>query len=135
VLEAVKKASEGTDLRVKVAALARLAALPESRTAALEALGPLAAGSGGERNAARTALAQAGDRRVVALLQQDVSAAEPGVRAWAASELASMKEWPSAAPALADDDPSVRTRSACAILAVRRLPPSKSAVSVAPDVW
>lgn len=120
VLEGVKKASEAPDLRVKVAALSRLASVPASRAAALDALGPLAAGNGGERNAARTALAQAGDRRVVTLLEQDISAPEPGVRAWAAAQLASMKEWPSAAPALADDDPSVRTRSACSILSVRR---------------
>lgn len=120
VLAAIKKASEAQDGKVKVAALSKLTLDKASRDAALTELGTIAAGSSPERNAARTALASAGDRRVVALLAEDTSAPEPGVRAWAAAQLASMKEFPDAARVMADEDVSARTRAACAILAMRK---------------
>ena len=116
-LALVVKASESGDGAVKVAALSRLTERKEKRVKALEELGTLAAGSGVERNAARSAMAKAHDRRVVSLLVEDTRATEPGVRAWAAGELAAMHEYPQAAQVLADDDASVRTRVACAILA------------------
>jgi HEAT repeat protein len=116
--KAVVAASESTDGPVKVAALGRLTEDPALRPAALEALALIAVGDGHGRNAARSALAKARDRRVVSLLAEDTAAAEPGVRAWAAQELASMKEFPQAAQVLADTDASVRTRAACAILAM-----------------
>lgn len=119
--EAVIKASEEGDPLVKVAALGRMTSLDDRRAKALEELGAIAATDGPARNAARTALAKARDRRVVELLAADTKDTEPGVRVWAASELASMKEFPHAAQVLADDDASVRVRAACAILAVPRL--------------
>lgn len=118
--EAVVKASESGEGPVRVAALSRMTELKEQRAKALEELGSLAAGDSRERNAARSALVRAHDRRVVQLLADDTRAPEPGVRAWAAGELASMKEFPQAAQVLADDDASVRTRAACAILAMPR---------------
>ncbi|MCU0657936.1 MAG: hypothetical protein MUF64_22540 [Polyangiaceae bacterium] len=121
--ELVLKAAESDEGPVKVAALGRLTELKDQRDRALTELGAIAAGDSNERNAARSALAKARDRRVVQLLADDTSpekTTEPGVRAWAAGELASMKEFPHAAQPLADEDPSVRTRVACAILAVPR---------------
>ncbi|RYE87402.1 MAG: hypothetical protein EOO75_14515 [Myxococcales bacterium] len=116
-LELVKKASEAGDGQVKVAALSRLVERKDSRARSLEELATVAQAEGPARNAARSALARARDRRVVTLLADDTRATEPGVRAWAASELAAMHEFPHAAQTLADDDVSVRTRAACAILA------------------
>lgn len=116
----IVKASESEEGPVRVAALVRLTEVPEQRARALEALGTIAATEGPQRNAARSGLARARDRRVVQLLTEDTRAAEPGVRAWAAAELASMKEFPPAAQPLADEDPSVRTRVACSILAMPR---------------
>jgi len=118
--EAVLKASESTEGPVRVAALSRLTELKDQKQKALDELGAIAAGDSRERNAARSALAKARDRRVVQLLADDTRASEAGVRAWAAGELASMKEFPQAAQVLADDDASVRTRAACAILAMPR---------------
>jgi hypothetical protein len=105
---------------VRVAALSRLTERKEHKERALTELGAIAAGDSTERNAARSALVKARDRRVVQLLAEDTRAQEPGVRAWAAGELASMKEFPHAAQPLADAEASVRTRVACAILAVPR---------------
>ncbi len=119
-LKALEKASEDGDPRVKVAALGRLAWLADHKQKALDELGQLATGTTSVRNAARAAMATAGDRRVVSLLAEDTRAPEPNVRAWAATELASMREFPDAAPVLADDDPAARTRAACALLSMKR---------------
>lgn len=119
-LKSLEKASEDGDLRVKVAALGRLAWLKDRKQKALDELGQLATGTTPVRNAARSAMAVAGDRRVVPLLAEDTRSAEPHVRAWAATELASMKEFPDAAPILADDDAATRTRAACALLSMKR---------------
>lgn len=116
----VEKASEDGEGPVRVAALSRLTERKEHKDRALTELGAIAAGDSNERNAARSALVKARDRRVVQLLAEDTRAQEPGVRAWAAGELASMKEFPHAAQPLADAEASVRTRVACAILAVPR---------------
>ncbi|MCS6900947.1 MAG: HEAT repeat domain-containing protein, partial [Myxococcales bacterium] len=119
-LKLVEKAAEDGEGPVRVAALGRLTERKDRREQALLALGEIAVGSSHERNAARSALARARDRRVVQLLAEDTRAQEPGVRAWAAGELAAMKEFPYAAQCLADAEPSVRNRVACAILAVPR---------------
>lgn len=119
-LRALDKAAEDGDLRVRVAALGRVAWLKDRKQKALDELAQLASGTAPVRNAARSAMAVAGDRRVVSLLAEDTRASEPGVRAWAATELASMHEFPDAAPVLADDDAATRTRAACALLAMKR---------------
>lgn len=118
--KSLEKAASSSDALVKVAALSRLSELPDQRDKALAELGTMAASTSIERNPARSALAKARDRRVVPLLAEDLSAPEPGVRAWAANELSSMKEFPQASMALADADVSVRTRAACSIMAMPR---------------
>jgi hypothetical protein len=119
--EAVERASSSSEPPVKVAALSRLAELSDQREKATGELAEIAAASGPARNAARTALARAKDRRVVEMLAQDAQSSEPGVRAWAAAQLAAMKEYPHAAQVLADDDVSVRLKAACAILTMPKL--------------
>lgn len=117
---AVKKATEDGDVAVKVAALGKIALLKDERAHALDELGGIAASDSPQRNAARSAMAMLRDRRVVSLLADDLTSSKPGVRMWAAQQLASMHELPQAAQGLADDDVSVRTRVACSILASPR---------------
>lgn len=114
--QALRHAAESDDRPVRVAALHRLAYDPQERASALAKLGPIAAGSSDEASDARSALAELRDRRAVLLLFQDREHKDPDRRARAATELASMGEAPWAAPTLADADPSVRTRAACALL-------------------
>jgi HEAT repeat protein len=119
IAEVAQKA--GPELRV--VALARQSALPERRVAALAALRTLAnapASSEAElrtRDAALTALAQAGDESMSALLVKNLKSADRQTRWHAAHALTSLGDYAEAAPALADDDASLRTDVACAILA------------------
>ncbi|HEU4533147.1 MAG TPA: hypothetical protein VFS00_03480, partial [Polyangiaceae bacterium] len=116
---ALRRAAESDDRAVRVAALQRLGYDPAERARALAQLGPIAAGSSPEAPDARSALAELRDRRAVMLLFQDETHADPDRRARAAADLAAMGEAPWAARALADVDPSVRTRAACAVLRAR----------------
>ncbi len=113
---ALRRAAESEDRPVRVAALHRLAYDPAERAAALAQLGPIAAGSSPEAPDALAALADLRDRRAVMLLFREEEHQDPDRRARAASALAAMGEAPWAARSLADDDPSVRTRVACALL-------------------
>lgn len=65
---------------------------------------------------ARAALARAGDRRVQAWLEHDLSAKDPVRKLMAARGLAALDVAGRATPLLADPDASVRTRAACVIL-------------------
>lgn len=112
----IEKAAEAPDAAVKVAALGKLVLSKDKRDHALQELGTIAVSEDRAANAARVALANARDRRVIPLLVKDLSSTLPDVRAWAAGILAGMHELGEAAPALADDDPHVRGRVACAIL-------------------
>ncbi|HEU4406162.1 MAG TPA: HEAT repeat domain-containing protein [Polyangiaceae bacterium] len=114
--QALRRAAESDDRPVRVAALHRLAYDPTERAAALAQLGPIAAGASAEAPDAKSALAELRDRRAVLLLFQDREHKDPDRRARAAVELAAMGEAPWAAASLADADPSVRTRVACALL-------------------
>ncbi len=119
--DAVVRASAVSEPLVKVAALSRLTELSDQREKAVNELAEIAVVDGPSRNAARTAMAKARDRRVVEMLAQDAQSTEPGVRAWAVAQLASMKEYPHAAQILADDEVSVRIKAACAILTMPKL--------------
>lgn len=119
--DAIVRASSSPEPLVKVAALSRLTEQGEQHDKVVNELAEIAAAEGLGRNPARTALAKARDRRVVELLAQDAQSSEPGVRAWAAAQLASMKEYPHAAQVLADDEVSVRIKAACAILTMPKL--------------
>ena len=111
---AVQKASSADDVRVRVSAFARLAESKDSRVT--EELEALARRGSAVSEQARFALATAGDRRIQAWIEEDLTAEQPEARLAAATELASLGVAARGAPLLADADPSVRLRAACTIL-------------------
>jgi HEAT repeat protein len=119
LVEATKKATP--DLRA--VALARLSSVPAERNLAIIALRNLAnekPASDTElraRDAAVSALADAGDTSVRATLIKGLSDKDRQTRARAARGLTSLGDYSNAATALADDDASLRSDVACAILA------------------
>ena len=133
-LEAIRKAAKDDDLDVRVAGLASLLESKPDHDAALKDLEVLAAQGvttkagppaedGRVREAAaraRLALAQAGDLRIQAWIEQDLAAAEPNRRLGAASALAALGRPARAVMLLADPDASVRTRAACTMLVASR---------------
>lgn len=134
VLDAIRVAAADDDREVKVAALAKLLGSKADREAAKAELYAIAGygaeGFGGKADdprgrehaaRARYALASAGELRVQAWIEQELSAPEAARRTSAASALAALGRPARAAPLLVDPDPSVRARVACTmILAARR---------------
>jgi hypothetical protein len=130
VLEAVKRAASDEDLDVRVAALARLASATGPHAGAADrraqtsdaviALEALAQPGSPVAQRARFALASAGDRRVQAWIEGDLSAPTPEDRLGAATSLATLGVPARAAPLLADADPAVRVRAACTIVMAAR---------------
>jgi hypothetical protein len=116
---AVEKAESDPDKEVRVMALARLAGDAKHKARAMEGLRELAKSDDDIGLQARAALAAAGDRGVKKQLTDLLGAPKARTRTVAAKGLLALGEYPSAATALADDDPAVRTAVACAVL-VRR---------------
>jgi len=120
---AIAEASQKASTELRVVAYARLSALPARRSEAIVALRNLAnapASSEAElrtRDAAVSALAQAGDDSVAATLVKNLSSADLQTRWHAARALTSLGDYGNAATALADEDASLRADVACAILA------------------
>ena len=120
---AIVKASHDASMELRVVALTRLGAIPERREDSIRALRELAnvrAGSDAElraRDAAVSALADAGDTSVAATLLKNLHGTEPQVRGRAARALTSLGDYTNAASVLADDDANLRTDLACMILA------------------
>lgn len=114
---AIKAASEDDDRRVRIAALARLAANDPAAVVELEGLA-----RPGERWSARArlALATVGDRRVQSWIEQDLGARAPEDRLAAATALSALGLAARGAPLLADEDPSVRARAACTLVMAAR---------------
>ena len=133
-LEAIRKAAKDDDLDVRVTALASLLESKPDHDAALKDLEAVAgqgvttkagppAEDGRVREAAaraRLALAQAGDLRIQAWIEQDLAASDPNRRLGAASALAALGRPARAVMLLADPDASVRTRAACTMLVASR---------------
>lgn len=133
-LDAIRKAAKEEDREIKIAALARLLHAKGDRDAAMKELTALASfGVKGSPTAssddghareiasrARFALANAGDLRVQAWIEEDLAANDPNRRAQAASALAAMGRAARGAPLLADADVSVRTRAACTMIVAAR---------------
>jgi hypothetical protein len=117
LLAAFRAAKEDDDITVRVAVLGRLLDSPPDREAAVRALEAIAASAApAPAPRAKLALAEAGDARVQALLEADLTASEPSVRLGAAMGLAALGRSARAAPLLADAEPSVRARAACTLL-------------------
>lgn len=117
--EAAKKASP----ELRALALARLIRVPASRADAILALRTLAQEKPGSesderaRNAAVSALAEAGDSSVRAVLVEGMNDKDRLARSRAAHALTNLGDYSAAATALGDDDVSLRTDIACTILA------------------
>ena len=116
----VQKAAGGEDLKVRVAALARLVEAKDSRVT--EQLESLAREGSPVAQQARFALATSGDRRIQAWIEQDLAAERPEVRLAAGTELAALGLAGRGAPLLADADARVRVRAACTIIMAVRGP-------------
>ncbi len=120
ILDALHAASTESDLTIRIAVLARLAAHSvdhDASVAALEALAaPTTTSNAVLASRARLALAAAGDLRIQAWLEADLAAPDSTQRLSAATALSTLGRVARAAPLLADADASVRTRAACTIL-------------------
>jgi HEAT repeat protein len=116
VLSVIQKQKKSDDKEVRVMALARLAGTREHRSQSLPGLRELAKKDDDLGLQARAALAAAGDRGVLAQLTPLLTAPRARFRTVAAKGLLDLGDFANAATALADDDPSVRTEVACAVL-------------------
>ncbi|MGH7293364.1 MAG: HEAT repeat domain-containing protein [Polyangiaceae bacterium] len=119
VLAAVVAAADDDYLAVRVGALARLAL--EKHPGSLEKLEALAQTGSPVATRARFALASAGDRRVQAWIEQELTSERAFDRLAAGTALASLGVASRGAPLLVDPDPSVRVRAACTILMAARV--------------
>ena len=122
LLDAVLAARGSDDVKVRVAALGRLAEIKTERAPGVVAdLESFARAGSPVADQARFALAVSGDLRVQAWIEQDLGANRPEQRLAAATELAALGRAARGALLLADEDVAVRVRSACTmILAARR---------------
>jgi hypothetical protein len=114
---AMRKAATDEDMDVRLSALARLV----ERTDRAEAVKALEAFAGQKdkpllASRARHALASAGDIHIQAWIEEDLGSDDARVRLSAVDALAALGRAARGAPLLADKDPSVRTRAACALL-------------------
>jgi hypothetical protein len=120
---AIVEASQKASPELRIVALARLSTLPLRRNEAIVSLRNLANAPASleserrTRDAAVSALAQAGDDSVSATLVKNLSSADLQTRWHAARALTSLGDYSHAAGALGDDDASLRADVACAILA------------------
>jgi hypothetical protein len=126
LLDAVEKAAADADPEVQVSALGRLAsggAPPSGRGGAILRLEVIAAATGPSAivSRARLLLANAGDIRVQASLEKDLTASDAWVRVSAVGGLIALGRATRAATVLGDVDASVRTRGACSLLVAARL--------------
>lgn len=123
LLEALRKASHDEDVDVSLGALARLTASKVDRDEAVRALETMAGQSDRPDRAsrARLALATAGDARIQAWIEGDLTSEDPLLRLSAVDALAALGRAGRAAVVLADANPSVRTRAACAVLLAARV--------------
>ncbi|MFC1642481.1 hypothetical protein ACFL5O_07315 [Myxococcota bacterium] len=117
VVRALERTAENATLRAKVFSLGRLTELAAERGPALRRLRKLATRQDPAGPAARAALAAAQDSAVIVLLSRQLASPRPRDREWAALSMLWLGETAAAAPALADDDPRIRTEVACTILA------------------
>jgi len=116
LVQALKKAEGDADPELRVEVLARLLEVPAERTRAFTALRAEAKGQGDSADAAREALARAGDRSVGPRFVEALGSKEWQVRQGAGLALVSLGDYSHASTLLADDDANVRVAVACRIL-------------------
>ncbi len=127
LLDAVRAAAKDDDLEVRVSALARLLESPSDRARAVADLEGVAGRgvSGPSTRITRRALfalATAGDQRIQAWLELELKSRDPEARLSALVGLVALSRAPRGAGLLADPDPSVHTRAACALVSAARRP-------------
>jgi HEAT repeat protein len=115
---AFERVRKDPDPRVRVRVLARLLEVQDAT--ARQELGELAKTQEDFGLEARAALAAVGDSAIVPLLAQQLEKGSSREREQAALGFVELGAWDRAAVALADDDPAVRTRVACRLLAAER---------------
>jgi len=114
VTRALRGATHDADVDVRVAALEKLLEVPAERTQAFTALRTEAKAPDGD--AARAALARAGDVSVSPTFVKELAAQAWQARQGAGFALISLRDYKHAATLLADDDANVRVAIACRIL-------------------
>ncbi|HYQ43226.1 MAG TPA: HEAT repeat domain-containing protein [Polyangiaceae bacterium] len=120
---AIAKAAKEANSELRVVALTRLTRIDARRNDAFKALREIANAKASSelelraQSEALSALAQAGDGSVKATLLKELGAPVPAVRSRAARGLINLGDHVDAAPALADDEPSLRSELACFVLA------------------
>jgi hypothetical protein len=126
LVEALEKASKDDDPDVRVSALGRLTSADAPAKERAEAVDRLEAIAGRKEDArlasrARQLLASARDVRVQAWIEEDLGSDDGAVRLAAVGALVALGRASRGAPVLADADPGVRTRGACALILAARL--------------
>jgi len=117
-LSVLEAASRDPDPTVAISALARLADDRGQRPEAVRELARRAKGNGASADAARIALAEAGEPSVEPLLAQALASSDRERRRAAGAALIALGSFSRAATLLGDADADVRTRTACSMLAV-----------------
>jgi hypothetical protein len=121
VLGAMRKAAHEDEVETKVSAFARLLESAPDHAEALQSLETMAGQNYGALSGrARFALATAGDLRIQAWIEADLSASDPPTRLSAVGALAALGRSARGALLLADPDPSVRATTACILLSATR---------------
>ena len=115
-IEVVKKAATDADPAVRIAALERLLEVPAERTRAVNALREEAKRSAAAPEAARAALARAGDPSVKPELKKALASADGQRRTQAGMGLIALGDYANAATLLGDGEAGVRLAIACRIL-------------------
>jgi hypothetical protein len=115
-LDAVRKAANDADPSVKIAALERLLDVPGDRARAFGGLREAAKRGAADPDAARAALARAGDKSVAPELKRELSSREGARRTAAGMGLVALGDYGSAATLLGDGEANVRLAIACRIL-------------------
>ncbi|MBL9022447.1 MAG: hypothetical protein JNL21_09605 [Myxococcales bacterium] len=119
ILDAVREAKDTGDTAVAILAQARLVreGKPDEQKKAKEKLFELAKKADDpDAPRARAELATLGDKRVVPMVEKELSSKNPFARAYAARTLVTLGESPRAAGLLADKEAQVRVDVACAIV-------------------
>ncbi len=131
LLAPLRAAAKDDDPDIRIGALSRLLDSKDDHGAAVRELEAIASygargtvSDDGRRrelaSRARFALANGGDVRIQAWIEEDLASDIPERRVMAASALAALGRAARAAPLLADADPSVRTRAACTMIVAAR---------------
>jgi hypothetical protein len=116
MLAAILEQAKSPEPSVKVAALSRLAKLPEHKADALSQLGSLSVSKVAGVELARAAMARLHDLRVTSLLIEDSKSDSPETRAEAMNGFIELEDWGRVGLFLADADVRVRMRTACQLL-------------------